>query len=58
MFQTFFKKTYKLHKYWFGPGGNKENILCTSFDKIFGIDQTYHELKTEYIKKHGPIQDA
>jgi len=28
------------------------------FDKIFGIEQTYHEIKSEYIKKHGPIQDA
>ncbi len=32
--------------------------LESFFDKIFGIDQTYHEIKTEYIKKHGPIQDA
>ena len=32
--------------------------LESSFDKIFGINQTYHEMKSEYIKKHGPIQDA
>jgi DNA-binding response OmpR family regulator len=32
--------------------------LESFFDKIFGINQTYHELKREYIKKHGPIQDA
>lgn len=32
--------------------------LESFFDKIFGINQTYHEMKTEYIKKHGTIQDA
>jgi len=32
--------------------------LESFFDQIFGIDLTYHEIKTEYIKKHGPIQDA
>lgn len=32
--------------------------LESFFDSIFGINQTYHELKSDYIKKHGPIQEA
>ena len=32
--------------------------LESFFDKIFGINQTYHEIKSEYIKKHGPIHDV
>lgn len=28
------------------------------FDKIFGINQTYHEVKRDYIHKYGPIKDA
>lgn len=32
--------------------------LESFFDKIFGINQTYHEIKSEYTKKHGPLQDA
>lgn len=28
------------------------------FDKIFGINQTYHEIKRDYIHKYGPIRDA
>jgi len=32
--------------------------LESFFDAIFGINRTYHEVKKEYIKKHGPIGDA
>ena len=32
--------------------------LESFFDTIFGINRTYHELKRDYIKKHGPIKDV
>ena len=32
--------------------------LESFFDRIFGIEQTYHEIKAEYIRKHGPIKDV
>lgn len=32
--------------------------LESFFDKMFGIEQTYHQLKSDYIKKYGRIQDV
>lgn len=32
--------------------------LESFFDKIFGIEQTYRQIKSDYIKKYGPIRDA
>jgi len=32
--------------------------LVPFFDKLFGINETYHELKRDYIKKYGPIDPA
>ena len=32
--------------------------LESFFDKMFGIEQAYHQLKSDYIKKYGRIQDV